>query len=356
MKAKAYSGPQTYNYLNLRNRNIGFDFFKFILILGIVSIHSNVFINVKGEFNQAGYYVVEFFSSKLTIICVPSFFILSGYLFFKNLSCFTFNVYWHKLKSRLFSLAMPYFLWNFLGAILTLIKVFYLGFPSYGLISNGSISWIKIVEGFWNFHDGYPFAFAFWFIRNLIIFVAISPLAFLIGGKHKYLILPFLLLLCTFNITLWGFEYFIIGCWFASFKTKLKINIYTASFFISIWIGTAIITIFFNLNDFSTAFKNLMGICAYLGLSFFIEKNLSILRNHFIHFFINSTFYIYAIHQFFCTITRNFYIKIFGLTTFYGIISSYICTFLTLLIISLLIWIAMKKIAPHTTYILGGFR
>ena len=151
---------------------------KPFLLLGVVSIHSNVLTPGEVYLSSFGRDVELLLSSTLTRICVPAFFIISGYLFFLNLNNFNLRTYNRKLYRRFYSLVIPYILWNLISLFIQIIKIKYLGFPNHGLFENGSIQWTKVFEGFYNYVDGYPFAFAFWFIRNLMIFVLLSPLAY----------------------------------------------------------------------------------------------------------------------------------------------------------------------------------
>lgn len=66
---------------------------KFLLILGVIIIHSNIAGN-GAPFANAGLEIASFVSSQLGNAFVPSFFIISGYLFFltdKSLNALTGN-------------------------------------------------------------------------------------------------------------------------------------------------------------------------------------------------------------------------------------------------------------------------
>ena len=58
-----------------------------------------------------GTFIEYFICNGFTRVCVPLFFIISGYLFF--LRCdFSLSKYIYKVKSRFVSLVIPYFIWT----------------------------------------------------------------------------------------------------------------------------------------------------------------------------------------------------------------------------------------------------
>lgn len=112
--------------------------FKFILIMGVVLIHSNIYHLTPSGFNGYGPEIVNFITS-LMQVCVPSFFIISGYLFFYGVDNFTADVYKKKLSSRFKTLFIPYMIWDLFCAALFIIKVLFLNFPGLGIIENDTI-------------------------------------------------------------------------------------------------------------------------------------------------------------------------------------------------------------------------
>lgn len=97
------------------NKNIVFNYIKFILILGVVAAHSNVYADYDAPDAPLGLNIVEFFSDRLIKVCVPCFFILSGYLYFNNTTQFNKATYLSKTRRRIHTLLIPYLLWNVIG-------------------------------------------------------------------------------------------------------------------------------------------------------------------------------------------------------------------------------------------------
>ncbi|MBR5715337.1 MAG: acyltransferase family protein [Bacteroidales bacterium] len=94
-------------------------FVRFPLAIGVVMGHC--FFRIKGwqydklsEQGLGSNVAMEFLLSTriLLLSVVALFFLLSGYLFFKHLEQWDSNVWLRKMKRRLWTLLIPYILWN----------------------------------------------------------------------------------------------------------------------------------------------------------------------------------------------------------------------------------------------------
>lgn len=180
---------------------------KACCLIGIVSIHSTPIWDYYET--QQGLELLNFIPRQLQYVCVPFFFILSGYLFFYNLQGFDFAAICRKWKSRIRSLVVPYILWGTIFAMLRFLGAKYFGYNSFGTLVDGRFSFTGFLACFWDTGNGYPLDFPLWFVRNLIIFVACAPVVYFIG---KYWVLTAIcILLPTFNIPTFGAEFFIFG-------------------------------------------------------------------------------------------------------------------------------------------------
>ncbi|ADV43950.1 acyltransferase family protein [Bacteroides helcogenes] len=102
-------------------------------------------------------------------MCVPLYFVISGFLFFYNGQVLTKEWYLNKIKSRSFSLLMPYLLWCTIALIVFSI--------------NHSVSVIDMIKGytigvsFPNMNGGATSVWdgPLWFVRNLFVLMLISP-------------------------------------------------------------------------------------------------------------------------------------------------------------------------------------
>ena len=77
-------------------------------------------------------YIQIYLGKTLTPAAVSTFFVISGYLYFANVTDFNRDVYITKTKKRIKSLIIPYLLWNLAGIIIISIKGSSLNFDSIG--------------------------------------------------------------------------------------------------------------------------------------------------------------------------------------------------------------------------------
>jgi peptidoglycan/LPS O-acetylase OafA/YrhL len=84
---------------------------RFPLIVLVVAIHvTNISpVEVNGDFGKLA---VLFIRNGVARIAVPLFFMISGYLILKGVTSLTAEVYATKLRKRLRTMVLPYFIWN----------------------------------------------------------------------------------------------------------------------------------------------------------------------------------------------------------------------------------------------------
>ena len=140
-------------------------YIHFILSILVILIHS---INNNTRFER-------FFSSEngMGQFAVPLFFLISGFLFFKNANSMI-DVK-NKITKRVHTILLPYLLWNLIYYIIHLI-----------LKTGNEFDLAEIYLAMTN----YTYNPAFWFMYQLILLIAISPILFLAFKNAKYLYLP----------------------------------------------------------------------------------------------------------------------------------------------------------------------
>ena len=113
----------------------------------------------------------------LTGIAMRSFFVISGYLFYKNFIKWDFNLFWDKFKKRCRILVPSYFLWITLYVIL--ICVIYHKNPFDYFSEKGMMN---VYLGFDNIKTMmtkcYPLLYPMWYVRDLLVAFAISPILY----------------------------------------------------------------------------------------------------------------------------------------------------------------------------------
>ena len=103
------------------------------------------------------------------------FFVLAGYLFFNGYE--KDGAWARKVKSRLFSIGLPYVVWNFLASpwfTALLIPLFALFMPSVGTPRSCSFNEVFIGQ----YPAFYPANGPLWFLRELLLMTLASPLIY----------------------------------------------------------------------------------------------------------------------------------------------------------------------------------
>lgn len=161
---------------------------RFPLAVMVVAIHSYFAIEGWSYYEVAnqglGSNVAQFFmiaiGHVLTHIAVPTFFLISGYLFFQNFGDGKIDIWIRKLKSRVSTLMIPYIVWIILY-ILWKIGLSYQTVLQEGLILLQSLGGVKMFwcSSTWNLDRvdvwgnpavaSSPVLVPFWFMRDLIV-------------------------------------------------------------------------------------------------------------------------------------------------------------------------------------------
>ena len=148
--------------------------FSFFFSLLVIWVHS---YNI--ELHQATspgletvYRLQHAIGEGLSQIAVPGFFVISGYLFFRN---FTWKKLPQKWRRRIRSVLIPYIVWNFL---------YYLGY-----VIGSHLPWIGNLMGkgvipfqLFTAFDAivhFRYNYVFWYLYQLILLIAIAPILYL---------------------------------------------------------------------------------------------------------------------------------------------------------------------------------
>lgn len=181
-------------------------FVRFPMIVGIVLIHSRLPKPMDCTATPIYDYVVEKGCiGTFMRVCVPLFFMISGYLFFANVAeNFGKTEYFSKLKSRLHSLLKPYLFYNALAVVLFLI----MGLMRPDLQSGFTpvvSEWNAplVVSLFWDYGKNIPIVPQFWFIRNLMVIVLLTPFIYFLIKKVGYFFVS--VLGCLWVLNVWEF-------------------------------------------------------------------------------------------------------------------------------------------------------
>ena len=156
------------------------EFISFLLSILVFFIHSHFAQDLASDrlISVVNQKVSYFFSDSITRFAVPMFFVMSGIAFFKE---YDNKKYFAKIKSRIFTLVIPYLLWNTIWMLWEI-------FTSYSFLAKFSsdsvpypLTLTSILNGIFFYDCNAPF----WFVFDLILFSLLAPLVFFII-KNKY--------------------------------------------------------------------------------------------------------------------------------------------------------------------------
>lgn len=269
----------------------------FIMSVLVILIHS---INNETKFER-------FFSidSGIGQFAVPLFFIISGFLFFRNIR--SMDDARNKLRKRVYTLLIPYLLWNLIYYMIHLLLK-----PGSGMSIN------EVLDAAFT----YKYNPAFWFMYQLILLSVISPLMYFTVNhlfvnsirRNRQLILAIALCLIAGLAVLFGkdipyinedaFIYYTFGMLIAIMYNSEKVSlisrknilvyfvIFTVSFIVNRFVYRLLLTDinYYNLFVVTVIIVRLAGamLIFYLLDLFFKYRNVPA--------FMGQTFLLYAIH------------------------------------------------------------
>ncbi|MBE6049600.1 MAG: acyltransferase [Clostridium sp.] len=285
---------------------------SFICILMVVYVHNynytDYYLEITTTITEGLNYgtIIEYFiCNGVTRVCIPLFFLMSGYLFF--LGCdFSLSKYVYKVKSRFVSLVIPYLIWSALGILFLWL------FRDVDIIPvndmKETLSNDGIIELFKN-----PPSYQMWYIKQLYIYVLASPVFYFIL-KNNYLSIVYFVVTCIIwfidlkcgVLSTEGLLFFGLGAYLALhrrediiMKEKSKNNIIT---FLIIWMGLVLVkTIISGLGIEGTTPRALYRIAELVGVyvtwygTDYILKNKSITDK--LLSLSGYTFFIFCFHE-----------------------------------------------------------
>lgn len=229
----------------VKNQSTAIDLLRFPLAIAVIFIHMNPetinlteadfpLMSGRGVYNVVGIAM----SHVVTRIAVPTFFLISGLLFFINFRQWSWDGYKSKMRSRMKTLVLPYILWNILafgiivalkiGGVLVKGKAWegvlaYIQEHDWHIFIDSSVWGLSRVNILgWPSYSTGPFNLPLWFLRDLIVVSILSPVIYWVIKKTGFwavlvLFMAYVtriwILLPGFGIT--AFFYFTLGAYFA---------------------------------------------------------------------------------------------------------------------------------------------
>ena len=293
---------------------------NFPLIIGVVYIHAfSATIDHEGvslgpeQLNYLTDFVRILISQGLARIAVPLFFLMSGYFFFLGFA-WSWRGFGQKLAARAKTLLLPYLFWTvlvlaarFFGQGIPAVKAYFAGGGR--LVADWSAyDLVNAVLGF----TRAPEAYHFWFIRDLILLMLLSPLIVLL---LRYVAWPFLggifLVWITGKWPIYipdvvGVLFFSLGSYVAMKGKSLFIFDRYAKWFVLFYIPVLLVDVIWYDAPFNICLHRcgiVLGLVAILFGSKFILTSKH-LKNALL-WLSGSSFFVYAAHEPFLGIART---------------------------------------------------
>lgn len=340
---------------------------SFVLAILVTLIHLDVsskYLDVANGTGWGGVEVVRwlefFFHEGIGVVAVPLFFVISGATFFRN---YHKGDYGKKLKTRLKSIAVPYFVWNILTSL------------CYIVIWSTSLRYALGAEHEFMLTPDYLFKAivlhdrikAFWFIYNLMVFILLTLLFdFFLQKKWTTIVFALFLLSLPMYATdamkpsgLWAIApiYYFAGCIIGKYRFE-EFAKERCKFSWGSLIGTVLCTVVLLINasdDIITMPVVLRQIIVVAFTLFFWRLLDTLCHQVQEHGYMNHNFIIYAFHPFMQALIMKPFLILFPKTGWVALIT-YITT--GVMTIVLIAWMSeiLKIKTPKIYYLLSGGR
>lgn len=318
---------------------------SFVLFIGVMMIHTYN-LGIYGIEPDSGLIAVfEMYTNRLASeICVPYFFVISGFLFFRN---FDMSLLAEKYKSRCYSIVIPYIVWN------TLYYLFFVGMAKIPFvakfINNAGESEFSILAYVNYVRNGY---YTFGFLRELIWMILCTPIWWFLLKRKKYYWPEFSIIVLIvlkmsgkniFNINIYYVlgAYLGINCCGLINKGNKKVAVAAAICFLGILAASGILV------------GNIVYNCAFIITSWLAMDIFSFSWK--IKWWMKCTFFYYCAHDVVLESIEKLILVLFGRNRIMALVDYIVAPVLTLLILISVAWL-MKKYFGKIWKILNGGR
>lgn len=334
-----------------------------VSILFVLYIHSG-FHSGEIEGMMWNYRCQEFISCMLGRCAVPLFYVISGYLFFLKVPDGMKSIY-AKIQKRKRTLLIPYIIGCLFFVLFGVMIAITPGISKY---VNGSIMPLFdeplhqiICSIFYDSGNGSPCAFQLWFLRDLILIVATSPIWYLLL-KH----LSWILIVICFGLTylhipfipFFALFWFLLGGQLVQVKNRyggVSLTIWTTIIFLFL----SIVQLFMpDMIDWELL-KNpiiMLGLISVWGLyDMVLGKDFKLSEHRWLATACQFTFFIYLFHEPTLNIVRKLIIVVLGKNE-YGYLISYLISPWIFTICFVFVGLQFRKYLPKVYHICTGGR
>ncbi len=321
-------------------------------------------------------------SHVIALVAVPLFFIISGYLFYVKLENWDWNIWKKKIKSRFYTLLIPYVVWSFLRIIFNRFVNLYSSEESLSvtILSNTLSHKIPLYGTFWHYTYAdtditswfgfisplsVPYHVPLWFIRDLIVLVFLSPVLYkiikllgiwciiILGGIYISFLWPQMQF-----INIKSVFFFSLGA-FVSIKKidflKCLGFIKKKEYVFAIPILTILMVYYDGFQPIHSIIMPWFILLGVAGIFMLFSENKQLQKWRLFHAFSDMSFFIFASHVFILIILSRIEEGYIDMNTNpFILISLYFINPIISISTSILIFVILKKYMPITLKVLNG--
>lgn len=333
-----------------------FNLLRFPMVVLVVFIHTCIFTSDKCSY--VVYHLIRSVISNLMNVAVPVFFFISGFLFYRNIEKWNWNAYINKLRRRIHSLLIPYVLWN----------TFYIMFALFGTIFAVLVKGVSFSvltdwyhsEGFYALYWGGPYLYPFWYIRDLIALVVISPIIYGCVNYTSHFFIVILVVLCFFFDMLPSSVFFFsLGAYFClagryRFLTYRWVRYFTIVCYMLLLLIPA--SFFLQITENMQIINKLVVLVGVIAIFCIGYESLEMRWVRPCKLLAESSFFIFAFHAFLITDSLRLLVNYIGVDSQVKLILNYLLLPFLLVCVCVLTYIILKRIMPKTMAIMTGGR
>lgn len=310
--------------------------------------------------------VQEFVSGMMGRCAVPLFYVISGYLFFLRVPEGMKSIY-GKMRKRVGTLVVPYiigclFFVGF-GVLMTVL-------PGVSKYMNSSVLPLfskpigEILRSiFYDAGNGSPCAFQLWFLRDLILIVAISPLWYLCLKHLKWGFVAVVFVLTYFDVPhvpFYSLFWFVLGGRLTKAKIemggvsgRIKVAIFGLFLIISIVQLLSPDMLEWNLLRIPIIMLGIIGIWGLYDA--FVERKFCLSHHKWLGIACQFTFFIYLFHEPTLNIVRKLIVVVLGKNEL-GYLASYLISPWIFTVCAVFAGLLFRKYLPRVYDVCTGGR
>lgn len=342
-------------------------------VLSLISIIFVLYIHSRFQPNEimgmAYYDKIQLFTSEMIGRCaVPLFYLISGYLFFMKVPDGVKSI-GRKIRKRIKSLLIPYFI----GCVFFVIFYSFIALlPWTSNLINSSSSImplfqkpysIILISIFYDGGTGYPCAFQLWFLRDLILIVATSPLWYLCLKHLKWGFVAVVFVLTYFDVPhvpFYSLFWFVLGGQLTKAKIemggvsgRIKVAIFGLFLIISIVQLLCPDMLEWNLLRIPIIMLGIIGIWGLYDA--LVEKKFCLSHHKWLATACQYTFFIYLFHEPTLNIVRKSIVVVLGKNEF-GYMASYLISPWIFTVCAVFAGLLFRKYLPRVYDVCTGGR